>query len=164
MRFEAKQGRTGGLRVRAATALLLLLLATMASATSCTLLGGTPDEVDPVPDFDSALTASQIWEAYQSASDNFANDRYRNKWAVIILDGVRKEAGTPAGVDAIAGTRLVIRTPGTISSMEFQLQFESQASEYTEGGPTQRVLCNIAGPDLAGRKLTFVHCRPETTG
>ena len=163
MRVEAKQGRTGGLRVGAATA-LLLLLATMASATSCSLLEGAPDEVDPVADFDNALNASQIWEDYQRARDNFANDRYQNKWAVIILDGVRKEDGAPAGVDAIAGTRLVIRTPGTISSMEFQLQFESQASEYTEGGPTQRVLCNIAGTDLAGRKLTFMHCRPETTG
>ena len=51
---------------------------------------------------------------------NFANDLYKRQWAWIKIDGVRA-GGT--GIDAITLTKVLLRTPGTISQMEFNFGF-----------------------------------------
>lgn len=147
-----------GMRTMALWATLTLALAAM---TGCSLLGlDAADELDPVPSMQT--TASAIWDEYQrETSRTPANDSYRGRWVNIYLDGVRREAGgEPAGIDGVAGNRLIIRTPGAIGQMEFKFRFIEQAQEYRRGDRPY-VLCNVTGTDLSRTKITFAHCRPS---
>ena len=150
---------------------MLVLLAVVLTATACDrLFPSAPDELDPVSDFDEVLNASDIWQRYQSSSTSkYANDEFKNLWANILLDGIRRnDEGEPAGIDAVAGTRLIIRAPGKINTLEFHFRFREDTEDY-ERGQKPTVLCNIKGTDVTRTKIEFVHCRgesatPPTTG
>ena len=151
---RTKKGwRTGTLGLTVA----LLLLAGMLT-TACAR--SAPDELNPTPDFGTStnpIDASEIWEEYQrSGAQSYANDQYRNKWALIELDGVR--SGGTAGIDTVAGTRVILRTPGTINEMIFNFRF-AEDTEDMERGKTPKVLCNIRGTDLTKTRIIFDHCR-----
>ena len=139
----------------------LMLAAAVAAMTGCSLLGlDAADELDPVPSMQT--TASAIWDEYQSQTSRTpANDSYRGRWVNIYLDGVRRDAGgQPAGIDGVAGNRVIIRTPGQIGQMEFKFRFIEQAQEL-QRGDRPYVLCNVTGTDLSRTKITFAHCRPS---
>ena len=91
----------------------------------------------------------------------FANDQYKGIWANVLLDGVRRdEDGSPAGIDAVAGQTVILRTPGQIGKMEFKFRFIEQAQE-PQRGDKPWVLCNISGTDLTRTAIRFAHCRPS---
>ena len=143
--------------------LLLLLIATTLATLACDLVTA-PDELNPTPDFDSAINASVIWEEYQSsATGPYANDQYKGRWAIIVLDGVRRnDEGNPAGIDVVAGTRAIIRTPGSINEMVFRFRFPEDTENLERGMNSARVLCNITGTDITGSRINFDHCRPSS--
>ena len=142
---------------------MTLTLTLFLTLGACVIPGmKAPDELDPTPRFGTEtepVNASEIWEEYQSAGNaNFANDLYKRQWAWIKIDGIRA-GGT--GIDAITLTKVLLRTPGTISQMEFNFRFPEDTEDF-ERGDTPTVLCNIAGTDASGTKLVFHHCRNET--
>ena len=144
------------------TTLALTLILTL-TLTACDILGGkAPDELNPTPRFgtqDAPINASEIWEEYQSSGNAaFANDLYKRQWAWIKIDGIRA-GGT--GIDAITLTKVLLRTPGTISQMEFNFRFPEDTQDL-ERGDRPTVLCNIAGVDASGTKLVFHHCRNDS--
>ena len=150
-----RRGRTLPIVITLALTLFLAL-------TACVIPGvKAPDELNPTPRFgtaDDPVDASEIWEEYQSSGNaSFANDLYKRQWAWIRIDGVRA-GGT--GIDAITLTKVLLRTPGTISQMEFNFRFPED-TEDLERGDRPTVLCNIAGVDASGTKLVFHHCRNE---
>ena len=139
-----------------------LTLALGAAAMSgCALLGlDAADELDPTPRIQTH--ASAIWNEYQKDNTRrFANDQYKNIWANVLLDGVRRDQnGDPAGIDAVAGQTVILRTPGQIGKMEFKFRFIEQAQELQRGDKPW-VLCNISGTDLTRTAIRFAHCRPS---
>ena len=146
------------------------LAALTAAAAILTLAAGcdrfspaAPDELNPEPAF--RVNASEIWQRYQGASTaRFADDEYKNRWADIKMDGVRKtNGGQPAGIDVVAGTRVLLRTPGQLQSMEFSFRFPEDTEDYRRGENWHRVVCNIKGTDLARTKIEFINCRAAST-
>ena len=145
-----------------ATTMWIILAAALTAMSGCSLLGlDAADELDPVPSMQT--TASAIWDEYQSQTSRTpANDSYRGRWVNIYLDGVRRDAGgQPAGIDGVAGNRVIIRTPGQIGQMEFKYRFIEDAQQL-QRGDRPYVLCNVTGTDLSCTKITFAHCRPST--
>ena len=144
----------------ATTGLTLILLTLALMACQYIDTGGAPDEIDPEPRLEAL--ASEIWQEYQADDTNrFANDSYRDQWVIVTLDGVRRdERGEPAGIDAVTGTRLILRTPGNFGTMEFVFRFREDTAEYKRGD-RPKVLCNVKGSDLARTKIEFIHCRGE---
>lgn len=144
---------------------ILATLATMLAITACDRLSpSAPDELDPVSGFDEVLRASDIWERYQGAgTSRYANDEFKDQWADIHLDGIRRnEDGEPAGVDAVAGRILIIRAPGSINTLEFHHRFIEDTKDYKREDQEIVALCNIKGTDLTKTKIEFIHCRKST--
>ena len=142
-------------RLLPAFALVLLITAMLA----CDRLNpGEPDELNPEPDFDDTLRASDIWQRYQTHPE-YANDEFQGLWANIQLDGIRRIEGKPAGIDAVAGKNLIIRAPGNLGELEFLFRFREDTEDY-ERNQTPLILCNIKGTDILREKLQFIHCRP----
>ena len=140
-------------------AALIVVLITF--AMGCDLLTPEePDELDPESDFDDTLSAAAIWQRYQR-HPQYANDEFQGLWANIHLDGIRREDGVPAGVDAVTGKALIIRAPGKLGALEFIFRFREDTKEYKRG-MQPIVLCNVKGTDILREKLQFVHCRPAT--
>ena len=143
--------------ILAVTVAILLMAASLAACDR--LSPAAPDVLNPTPEWEDPLLASVIWQEYQG-EDTYANDQYKNRWAKIVVDGVRQtEKGVGAGIDAVSGAKLILRTSGQIASMEFEFRFIEEAQDY-ERGARPTVLCNIKGTDLLRTKIDFIHCRP----
>lgn len=148
---------------------LLIAAATLfiALTSACQFLAG-PDELNPIPDHGSAaspIPASELWQEFQGESSaKYANDKYKNSWVWIRVDGVRTEGNKPAGIDVVTPRSLILRTPGSLKEMEFIFRFadDTKDAKYERGENRNVILCQAAGTDLFGSKLTFNHCRDVT--
>lgn len=146
------------------TALLASAICLTLLATGCQFFAG-PDELNPEPDHGTAakpIEASQLWQEFQGKSSaKYANDKYKNRWVWIKVDGVRMENNHPAGIDVVTPRGLILRTPGNLKEMEFIFRFADDTKDagYERGQNDAKILCQAAGADLFGSKLTFNHCR-----
>ena len=145
------------------------VLVMLVGFAGCDLLDpSAPDEIEPESEFDEVLVASALWQRYQdSRTSKYADDEFKDRWAKILVDGVRTVEDdngdmVRAGIDAVAGKLLVVRTPGQIDTMEFEFRFREDTVYYERGDNQHVVLCNIKGTDIVRTKLRFVHCRASS--
>ena len=135
-------------------ALCLTLAMLLLSLAACQTKAS--DRLNPTPDFNRNIQASEIWEEFQSAANpTFVNDKYRQKWVKVKLDGVRGD-----GIDAAGGTRVLLRAPGTLQTLEFNFRYaDDTEDDRLDEGKKPLLLCNVRGTNLSRTTLHFDHCR-----